>query len=125
MTGSCGPGDACACDGEVTGSGTDLTVYSKNFELVCHEGVTYFSACHAGCQQSGKLSGGQTVYYGCGCLNATLTTGKNIAALHCTLGFATMGYAANLALATLTTLTDLLQYINSDLVFSDLKFCLT
>ena len=81
MTGSCSSGDACACDGEVTGSGTDLTVYSKNFELVCHKGLTYFSACHAGCQQSGRLSDGQTVYYGCSCLNATLSTGKNIAGL--------------------------------------------
>ena len=86
MTGSCSSGDACACDGEVSGSGTDLTVYSKNFELVCHKGVTYFSACHAGCQQSGRLSGGQTVYYGCGCLNATLSTGKNIDVVFWTRG---------------------------------------
>ena len=42
--------------------------------------------------------------------------------VHCTLGFATMGYVANLALATANSLTDLRQYINSDLVFSDLKF---
>ena len=33
-----------------------------------------------------------------------------------------MGYAANLALATANPLTDLHQYINTDLVFSDLKF---
>ena len=33
-----------------------------------------------------------------------------------------MGKAANLALATANPLTDLRQYINSDLVFSDLKF---
>ena len=38
-----------------------------------------------------------------------------------TLGFATMGLAANLALATSIPMTDLRQYINSDLVFSDLK----
>ena len=38
-----------------------------------------------------------------------------------TLGFATMGLAANLALATSIPLTDLRQYINSDLVFNDLK----
>ena len=39
-----------------------------------------------------------------------------------TLGFATMDIAANLDLATAKSLTDLCQYINSDLVFSDLKF---
>ena len=39
-----------------------------------------------------------------------------------TLGFATMDIAANLDLATGRSLTDLCQYINSDLVFSDLKF---
>ena len=39
-----------------------------------------------------------------------------------TLGFATMDKAANLDLATAKALTDLRQYINSDLVFSDLKF---
>ena len=33
-----------------------------------------------------------------------------------------MGIAANLDLATARALTDLRQYINSDLVFSDLKF---
>ena len=32
-----------------------------------------------------------------------------------------MGLAANLDLATSKVLTDLIQYINSDLVFSDLK----
>ena len=35
-----------------------------------------------------------------------------------------MDIAANLDLATARALTDLRQYINSDLVFSDLKFCL-
>ena len=39
-----------------------------------------------------------------------------------TLGFATLDKAANLDLATARALTDLRQYINSDLVFSDLKF---
>ena len=38
------------------------------------------------------------------------------------LGFATMDIAANLDLATTRALTDLRQYINSDLIFSDLKF---
>ena len=38
-----------------------------------------------------------------------------------TLGFTTMGLAANLALATSIPMTDLRQYINSDLVFNDLK----
>ena len=33
-----------------------------------------------------------------------------------------MDIAANLDLATARALTDLRQYINSDLVFSDLKF---
>ena len=37
-------------------------------------------------------------------------------------GFATMDVAANLYLATARALTDLRQYINSDLVFSNLKF---
>ena len=39
--------------------------------------------------------------------------------IQCSLGFATMGKAANLALATANPLTDLRQYIDSDL-----KFCL-
>ena len=38
------------------------------------------------------------------------------------LGFATMDMAANLDIATKRALTDLRQYINSDIVFSDLKF---
>ena len=45
-----------------------------------------------------------------------------ICKLQSTLGFATMDKAANLDLATARALTDLRQYINSDLVFSDLKF---
>ena len=39
-----------------------------------------------------------------------------------TLGFTTRGLAVDLALATGWAVTDLRQYINSDLVFSDLKF---
>ena len=39
-----------------------------------------------------------------------------------TLGFTTRGLAVDLALATGRAVTDLRQYINSDLVFSDLKF---
>ena len=38
------------------------------------------------------------------------------------LGFATLDKAAALALATATPLTDLRQYINSDLGYNDLKF---
>ena len=45
--------------------------------------------------------------------------GKN--AIQCPLGFATMGLAAALGLATSRALTDLRQYINSDLGFSNLK----
>ena len=37
------------------------------------------------------------------------------------LGFATLDKAAALGLATATPLTDLRQYINSDLGFSDLE----
>ena len=43
--------------------------------------------------------------------------------VECPLGFATLGKAAALALATATPLTDLRQYINSDLGFSDLEIC--
>ena len=39
-----------------------------------------------------------------------------------TLCFTTRGSAANLGIATSTPATDLCQYINSNLVFSDLKF---
>ena len=39
-----------------------------------------------------------------------------------TLGFTTRGLAVDLALATGRAVTDLRQYINSDLIFSDLKF---
>ena len=41
--------------------------------------------------------------------------------VQCPLGFATLDKAAALGLATATPLTDLRQYINSDLGFSDLK----
>ena len=41
--------------------------------------------------------------------------------VQCPLGFATLDKAAALGLATATPLTDLCQYINSDLGYSDLK----
>ena len=41
--------------------------------------------------------------------------------VQCPLGFATLDKAAALALATATPLTDLRQYINSDLGYSDLE----
>ena len=41
--------------------------------------------------------------------------------LQCPLGFATLDKAAALDLATATPLTDLRQYINSDLGYSDLE----
>ena len=43
--------------------------------------------------------------------------------LQCPLDFATLDKAAALGLATSRALTDLRQYINSDLGFSDLKMC--
>ena len=42
-------------------------------------------------------------------------------AIQCPLGFATLGKAAALGLATSRAVTDLRQYINSDLGFSDLE----
>ena len=42
--------------------------------------------------------------------------------MHSGLGFATRVLAANLFLATGMAVTDLSLYINSDLVFSNLKF---
>ena len=47
-----------------------------------------------------------------------------IVTIQCPLGFATLGKAAALALATNRALTDLRQYINSDLGFSDLEIWL-
>ena len=44
--------------------------------------------------------------------------------LQSTLGFATMDLAANLDLVTAGAVMDLFNYINSNLVFRDLKFCL-
>ena len=41
--------------------------------------------------------------------------------IQCPLGFATLGKAAALGLATSRALTDLRQYINSDLGFSNLE----
>ena len=41
--------------------------------------------------------------------------------IQCPLGFATLGKAAALGLATSRAVTDLRQYINSDLGFSDLE----
>ena len=46
---------------------------------------------------------------------------ENFLSIQCPLGFATLGKAAALALATSRALTDLRQYINSDLGFSDLE----
>ena len=43
--------------------------------------------------------------------------------IQCPLGFATLDKAAALGLATSRAVTDLRQYINSDLGFSDLKMC--
>ena len=43
--------------------------------------------------------------------------------IQCPLGFATLDKAAALALATSRAVTDLSQYINSDLGYSDLKIC--
>ena len=42
--------------------------------------------------------------------------------VQCPLGFATLDKAAALGLATSRAVTDLRQYINSDLGYSDLKF---
>ena len=42
-------------------------------------------------------------------------------AIQCPLGFATLDKAAALGLATSRAVTDLRQYINSDLGYSDLK----
>ena len=42
--------------------------------------------------------------------------------LQCQLDIATLDIAAALAIATATRVTDLRQYINSDLGYSDLKF---
>ena len=72
MTDSCAA-NQCSCDGQMTGSGSDLTVYSKHFELACSSGLTYFSACHAGCQEAGH-DDDQSLYYGCGCLDSSNTT---------------------------------------------------
>ena len=70
MTDSC-DSHQCSCDGQVTGSGQELTVYSKHFELACSSGLTYFSACHAGCQEAGwDPDQSSSLYYGCGCLEA-------------------------------------------------------
>ena len=41
--------------------------------------------------------------------------------IQCRLGFATLDKAAALALATSKAVTDLRQYINSDLGYSDLE----
>ena len=46
------------------------------------------------------------------------TTKKSV---QCPLGFATLDKAAALGLATSRAVTDLRQYINSDLGYSDLK----
>ena len=43
--------------------------------------------------------------------------------IQCPLGFVTLNKAAALALATSRAVTDLRQYINRDLEYSDLKIC--
>ena len=47
---------------------------------------------------------------------------STILEIQSTLCFTTRGLAANLGIETSTPATDLRQYINSDLVFSTLKF---
>ena len=47
----------------------------------------------------------------------------NVKVVQFPLGFATLDKAAALGLATATPLTDLRQYINSNLGYSDLKIC--
>ena len=46
----------------------------------------------------------------------------NLMKIQSTLGFTTRGLAANLDIATGRAVTKLCQYLNSDLVFSDLNF---
>ena len=46
----------------------------------------------------------------------------NLMKIQSTLGFTTRGLAANLDIATGRAVTELCQYLNSNLVFSDLKF---
>ena len=82
MFGKCEAG-ACGCDGKAVGSGGALTVYSKHFELACMGNVTYFSACHAGCQLTAStvgLESGQSVFHGCGCSAAAPAAAAKTAA---------------------------------------------
>ena len=61
----------CTCTGYVKHEGSSMTVYSPTYEPVCSllDKVTYYSACHAGCQFEGTYEN-QTAYYGCSCLQS-------------------------------------------------------
>ena len=81
----------CSCPAAVFDrKGSQVTVYSSHFEMVCNlqEQITYYSACHAGCQASGSYQN-QSFYYGCGCLNTTATTADDLDRLD--LNIATKG----------------------------------
>ena len=59
----------CTCSGYVKHDGHSMTVYSPTYEPVCSllDKVTYYSACHAGCQFETTYEN-KTAYYGCTCL---------------------------------------------------------
>ena len=70
------------------------------------------------CLSLGLTQGQRTLSSG----KLSVVTVENINFVQCPLGFATLDKAAALALATSRAVTDLRQYINSDLGYNDLKF---
>ena len=69
----------CTCSAFVKNEGASLIAYSATYEPVCSllDKVTYYSACHAGCQFEDTYEN-QTAYYGCSCLQhpQPLQTGR-------------------------------------------------
>ena len=64
----------CTCSAFVKNDGISLIAYSATYEPVCSllDKVTYYSACHAGCQFENTYEN-QTAYYGCSCLQPQQT----------------------------------------------------
>ena len=59
----------CTCSAYIKQDLSSLRIYSATYEPVCGlvDKVTYFSACHAGCQFESTYEN-QTAFYGCTCL---------------------------------------------------------
>ena len=71
----------CNCPAYVKHEDSSFIVYSTTYEPVCSllDKVTYYSACHAGCQFE-MMYKNQTAYYGCTCVQQNYNHSKELIA---------------------------------------------